>query len=278
MTICIAAICERGRALVLAADREIGVGYTSTEFVDGKWHPLYRDWYMGISGIVSNATDVIARAWTLEPRKPDAPPELLSSLSIQSHIQKAYQTARLLKAEAKHLSNRGWTLEEFKKDGAKQLPSTTFANIDAQIAHFDFDADLIVCGFGHGDEGPSILTVRNPGVAVDHSKIGFWSVGSGATAAQVSLFAREYSWAFSAEKAAYCVLEAKLAAQHAAGVGDTTDIYLLARGSQAIAIQPDSMKVMKRIWAELKPREYSPEHWAEMQNLNEFSILRSLAR
>ena len=130
-------------------------------------------------------------------------------------------------AEAKYLSSRGWTLDDFRNFGAAKLPPTTYATIDAQLSVFDFKVELILAGFGEGDDTASILTVTNPGVCTDQTKLGFWCIGSGATAAQMSLFAREYSWSFSGPKAAYYVYEAKVAAEKATGVGQTTDIYLI---------------------------------------------------
>jgi 20S proteasome alpha/beta subunit len=274
MTVCIAAVCEAGSTLVLAADREMGVGFTSAEFHDGKWHPLYPDWNVGISGLVTNATDVIAEA-----RKDK--PQSKTIADVQGAIEHAYRRARLAKAEGEFLSGRGWTLKEFKETGSSRLSTTTYATLDARIAAYDFGADLIVAGFGEhwGNQvGPSILTVRNPGVCVDHSKIGFWCVGSGSTAAQMSLFAREYSWAFSPEKAVYCVLEAKIAAEHATGVGETTDIHLIRRGAGPISIRPDTMKALKEIWRKLSPKEYGSKHHATLTQANEFQMLRTLPR
>lgn len=63
MTICIVAICEGGRAIVTASDREFGIGFTSGEFNDAKVHPLFHGenpgrWSVGIAGTVSHATEV----------------------------------------------------------------------------------------------------------------------------------------------------------------------------------------------------------------------------
>lgn len=272
MTICIAAACEHGRTLVVEADREIGIGFTSAEFPDGKWHFMYTDWYIGIAGNVSHSTDVMAEARKLEPKTK-------SVAEVQEALQTAYRRARLAKAEAEFLANRGWTLNEFKEFGSTRLPTTTYAGIDARISVYDFNADIILAGFGEywgSAIGLSILTIKNPGVCVDHSKIGFWWVGSGSTPAQMSLFAREYSWTFSPEKAAYCVLEAKIAAQHASGVGPTTDVYLIRKGAQPIQLQRSTLDTLAGTWKKLSPKKYTDKHDAAVANANEFQALRKL--
>jgi hypothetical protein len=274
MTICIAAICENGHAIVVAADREVGIQITASELLDGKFHHLFGQWSIGISGTVTNATDVIGAARKLRPTL-----QSLSVLDTRTAVEKAYRQVRLARAEGRFLANRGWTLDEFKAVGSSKLPPTTYASIDAQISFFDFEADLIIAGFGEGDDGPSILTVRNPGLCVDHSKLGFWCVGSGSTAAQMALFARNYSWNEPVEKAAYLVLEAKINAEHASGVGTSTDLHLIHKDKGRstpviIPIGTATLDTLKGISAELKPRPFTQEHAETIGKTNEFQIFR----
>src|ERR1700676_4850030 len=86
MTICIAAICERGDGIVICADREIGLTHTSAEFDDGKWHNLCRQWSIGISGTVSNACSVMAHAAGLTGKM-----ESNNSIDVQDALAKAYR-------------------------------------------------------------------------------------------------------------------------------------------------------------------------------------------
>src|SRR5262249_29428737 len=109
MTICIAAICENGHALVVAADREVGIQITSSELLDGKFHHLFGQWSIGISGTVTSAIDVIAAARKLRPSLAS-----LSAIDIRAAVDKAYREVRLARAEGLYLANRGWSLDEFK--------------------------------------------------------------------------------------------------------------------------------------------------------------------
>jgi hypothetical protein len=275
MTICIAAICDKGHGIVLASDRELGINFTSAEFPDGKFIPLFQknslQWAAGIAGAVSNAIEVIAAV-----RRRESSLETKDSFAIKGVVEEGYREARLHVAEGKYLASRGLTLKEFRAAGVKELPATTYANIDAQIAYFDFEADLIIAGFGD-EMGPTILTVTNPGICTDHTKLGFWCVGSGSPAAQMSLFARSYSWLATPEAAAYSLLEAKINAEHAVGVGTTTDIHLIRKGaSQTVQIQPSTMKVMRDMYEELKPKPFGETHQTKLMNANEFKIFRGI--
>jgi 20S proteasome alpha/beta subunit len=274
MTICIAAICERGRGIIVCGDREIGINITSAEFDDGKWHQLYRGWNIGFAGTVPNAIEALKCASRME-----ADLESKSAWDVQHAIAGAYQTARLRVAETKFLFNRGWTLEEFRNVGSTKLPPNVYATIDTQISIFDFEAELILAGFGEGEDHASILTVTNPGLCRDQTKLGFSCIGSGATAAKMSLFAREYSWSFSGPKAAYYVYEAKVAAEKATGVGETTDMYLMRPGKDGviipIAIQSETMDKLKEIRSELAPREYRTEHHQMLMQTDEFAFFRN---
>ena len=182
MTICIAGICDKRDTIVLAADRELGIGFTSGEFQAGKFHFLYKDWFGAISGDAIAAVEVLKDA----NRKP---PSSLQTYEVRKAVENSYRTVRLDKVEARFLGSRGWKLDDFIKRGAELLPATTYASIDIQISQYDLSAELLVAGFEKdGDAG--IFTVKNPGISSDQSQLGFWCIGSGATAAQMTLFER----------------------------------------------------------------------------------------
>ena len=102
MTICIAAICDNGHTLILAADREIGIGFTSADFPDGKFGSLCKDWSAGIAGTVSNATDVYDVA-----RTRCRAVEHIGTIDVRAALEIGYREARMRQAEAMFLANRG---------------------------------------------------------------------------------------------------------------------------------------------------------------------------
>lgn len=265
MTICIAAICEAGDAILTVGDGEVGIGITAGELGRTKWDAFAKDWHIGIAGNVANATDVIEWSRKLRP----SVSEPIDSMQVRAELEKSYRGARLARAEAEFLASRGWTLQDFVDHGRAKLPEATYANIDARIALFDFNADLIVCGWGPGESFPSILTVRNPGVCVEHMRLGFWCIGSGSTAAQMSLFGRNYSPDMPLEEALYYVVEAKINAEHATGVGRRTDTFIAWQGRDPDALSEADNDALRQIWEQLKPRDFNEGHCKIVETIGE---------
>src|SRR5205085_1065879 len=87
MTICIAAICEAGKTIVVTSDREYNLGFTSAQFNDGKFHSLFKDWYLGLAGTVTHATEIMGAAAR-------AKLESLASFDVISILEKSYRKAR----------------------------------------------------------------------------------------------------------------------------------------------------------------------------------------
>ena len=271
VTICIAAMCENGKALILCGDAEVGVGFTATELGKAKWGPFGPGWNIGISGTVSHAVEVISWGTKLGPKSPSN-----SLFDVKSLLENCYRKARLSKAEGEYLASRGWTLQDWIDSGRAKMPEATYANIDARIALFDFGADLIAAGWGDDDDIASIITVKNPGVCADHTRLGFWCVGSGSTAAQMSLFSRNYSPEISLEQAAYYVMEAKISAERAAGVGRRTDMFLTRKDLRLpIAIRPSTSEAMRVIWEQISQREFGKAHQEQLVKHDAFEEFRA---
>jgi hypothetical protein len=270
MTICIAATCEEGQTLILCSDAEIGVEFTTAELGRAKWGGLCKGWNAAIAGTVANAQEVILWAVKTAPSMPSN-----AMFDVRALLEKSYRKARLARAEGEFLASRGWTLQELIDHGKTKLPESTYANLDARIALFDFGADLIAAGFGDDDSAASILTVKNPGVCMDHTRLGFWCVGSGATAAQMSLFGRNYSSEISLERAVYYVIEAKISSERAAGVGERTDMYVKRKGTETIGFSTDTVREMRAACSKIKPRDFGAKYQEKLMQCGEFKQLEA---
>jgi 20S proteasome alpha/beta subunit len=135
-----------------------------------------------------------------------------------------------------------------------------------QISIFDLNADLLVVGFG--DDGPNVATISNPGGYTNQGALGFWCIGSGAPAAQMSMFARRFSFKMSSAETAYYIYEAKRAAESAAGVSPETAMYVVKHNSPPIKFNDASEQALNDIWSELKPRNLSDAHKAAIAALD----------
>lgn len=50
MTVCVATLCDEGRALVLASDKMVGIGYVEAELENVKMQSLHSQWFMMMAG------------------------------------------------------------------------------------------------------------------------------------------------------------------------------------------------------------------------------------
>ena len=185
MTICIAAICEGGHTIVTASDREFGVGFTSAELDDAKIMPLFMganpgNWAVGIAGTVSHSTEVMGAMRLMES-------ELVSCEwhDIQNILQKRTGKSVSRKPKAKFLPREDGALRGFKKRARHFCPLVPTPTWILGFPYLDLGASLIVAGFT-SDDLPAVLTAANPGIVTDHSKLGFWCIGSGSTLAQTN--------------------------------------------------------------------------------------------
>jgi hypothetical protein len=78
------------------------------------------------------------------------------------------------------------------------------------------------------------------------------------------MFSRDYSIRFSAERAAYCVYEAKKIAERESGVGDEeTDLFII-RPNGVTGLPQEIKDVLEKTYQKLKPQEMTPEQWHEL--------------
>lgn len=224
VTVCIAAICERGRGIVLASDMMISMGWVSGDAKAAKTARISRNWYTMFSADdVSPVEPIIAKM----KEKLKEPPNEISA--VIKAVTEAYQEQLRAEATDKVLARYGWTLESFLRDGYRALGPESFADVRKQYETVKLDCEFMVCGFDFDHEA-HIFTVSDPGISKDRSMTGFWAIGSGEYMALASLMARrQLIPTQSIEKTAYYVCEAKFMAEVASDVGKTT--MLLAHKS-----------------------------------------------
>jgi 20S proteasome alpha/beta subunit len=270
MTVGIAAICDSGRAVVLAADRQFSTGSTSGESKAGKLNNFGSNWYVAYAA--SNVPGAFEAIMTARPRVAALEDRVWHD--VIPAIERAYQDVRISKAEALYLRSVGLTREDFYRTGKEKLPLSVFEDSYSKMRAYDLGATLLIVGF---DDTSHIYTIDNPGTSKDHTGLGFWAIGSGAAAAIASLFARKCSMYCSLEEALYLVYEAKQQAQRATNVGDETDLYVLSRDDITLRIQDDEQKaILEPLWRELQPKEITTGHLSRVAKLNQIEIIKRL--
>ncbi|HLY21513.1 MAG TPA: hypothetical protein VKT83_03495 [bacterium] len=278
MTICIAALCDNNKTLIMVADRRVGLASgemeTDTEI---KIHKISPTWFTLVAGNDVEAAHEIAATAGGALRDRAAQGSVNGTLDVRRELVESYRRVRMHHAAAEPLVARGWTLNEFKDKGHKSLPESTFAEIDGGLQRYDLEVDLIACGF-FGDDDGDIITVHNPGVGKLVTSSHFAAAGTGSTAAIFSLFMRKFHSGMSLPLALYYVYEAKVAAQRATGVGETTVMLVMRKGqTDHVSIdESEQSDVLEIIRQDLAPRYPSDEQVEEIRQFESLKKLPSL--
>jgi 20S proteasome alpha/beta subunit len=259
MTVCVAALCENGNAIVIAADKMIGMGYVEGEPDISKQRKLHKDCWVLFAGeditpvfdIIDYAREILEKDYSVEVNNPAPLHEVMKS------VEKGFEKKRTQDAERLYLSSTGWTLERFNREGHQILPNA--AQIQADIDRFRPVIQLLVIGFddngvgyvfgldGYGDA---------PGIAKRLDIPGFHSIGSGSTVATFMLYYRHMSPKIGAREGLYYVLEAKYYGEQASGVGPSTDLFIAKPGQELVPVSDEKIieKKLIPICSALEPK------------------------
>jgi 20S proteasome alpha/beta subunit len=257
MTTCVAALCCEGKAIVLAADKMIGLGYVESEPDISKIKAIHKNWRVMIAGNGIEPAFAI-----IDAAKSKLAPIPAPSLDVViTEMELAYQEKRLSDAAARYLRPIGWRLEDFKREGQDLLGDVAASGIRDAMHRFDYELSLLVAGFDEQDEGHVFsLTSDNRGVALRHD-LGFHAVGSGETNAIFIMTYRKVGPKMMLREALYYTLEGKYYGELASGVGLRTDILVLRPNENDILIHEDNVEIlMSKICEQVDPRDLRDQH------------------
>ncbi|MCH7729700.1 MAG: hypothetical protein IH991_24990 [Planctomycetes bacterium] len=223
MTICIAAICEKGTSLVLATDTMVTNPGIPIEFE----HPSQKMAGLAENCIAMTAGDALAHSELFTKVRHHVgqfkqPPVE----QIVDAIKRCYQEVRKQEVCERLLVPRGFgDFPDFYEHQRILLPEIAAA-IQTQIDEYDYGLAIIVGGTT-GESG-HIYGVMNPGTSQCYDAISFHAIGTGASHALNALIARGCSSRTPLFEALMIVLEAKITAENAPGVGSTTDMAIMS--------------------------------------------------
>src|SRR5271170_5535103 len=229
MTICIAAICENGKHIVAAADRMVTIP-----------PPLNLEFEPPLSKIEKVHSGCVALASGALPFADDIISGVRTALAAQApkirdiceHFRIAYVNFRDQKFEEQVVSAQlGTDFKLFRARGGVlpaylQVQPNTYQTIVIQSQQFNLNTDLLIAGID--DSGPFMGVVTHPGTFYSTNKLGYATIGSGATHASVSLNLGGQTSKLSLEETLFSVYGAKRAAEVAPGVGCETDMVIIS--------------------------------------------------
>lgn len=250
MTVCVAALCERRRALVLVSDKMVGMGLVQTELKIEKVRRLCPDWWIMIAGDdVSFAFDVTDYAKAALAGKSN-----LEASYVITEVEKAYRKRREEDAEAVYLSPIGWSLSLFQSEGGLKLHPTLHQELQGKLRNHQLPIELIVAGFDKKGIG-HIFSIHHPGIHKNWSDVpGCYAIGSGKYIAQQMMLYREPSVSMKLPKVLYFAFEAKIFSEESPGVGVDSDIYIAMSGGRYQKIGPKTEKVLENVWQRVRPK------------------------
>jgi 20S proteasome alpha/beta subunit len=245
MTVCIAAICEAGKTIVLAADtmitgEDLMIEY---EFGSPKIKQLTNNCAVAAAGDATMETDLLrmARQTISELKAP----------SMDTIVDKTIQTYRALRAKAiedQILLPHG--LESMAKfyETQKTMLEPMAKSIFNDIEEFDLDLDLLIASVD--EEGGHITVIEDPGTATTWDELAYHAIGSGYAHADTTLIMRNYDPACSLAEALLSVYTAKKAAEKAPGVGQKMTHMAIVNHHSVTMLNEEQVKQIDVVYQE----------------------------
>jgi 20S proteasome alpha/beta subunit len=259
MTVCIAALCDNRKAIILAADKMVGSHAIESEAEIHKVLHLHKDWRVMLAGNdISPAFEIVDSAKKRLPKG-----KTFTVQEVENAIVESYREQRLAGAASQYLAPRGLTLETFNSAASNVLPESLRLSLDSAIEGYRLELELLVAGFDRNGRGHifSISDYDNRGAARRHDIPGFQAIGSGSHGANYMMMYRALSPPLPIRWALYLVLEGKYFGELASGVGSRTDLYILRRGKPSIKIKEDTVEdKLIKICQEVEPRSLKQKH------------------
>lgn len=217
MTVCIAALADDGKGLVLAADRMVTAGFPMAyeherEDVE-KMAMIATNAAVLISGNIQWASEIIAKA----KRELGGNPATVEQ--IAEVVRKEYQGQRQMVIRQTVLEPRGLSLMDFY-NMHQRLNAGVLAEIEGNLSQLNLNVEFIVAGCT--DTLHHIYTISHPGMTIVHDSIGHVCIGSGGSHATYHLIGSNYRKTLKTKDVLSLVEAAKKKAEVAPGVGEAT--------------------------------------------------------
>jgi 20S proteasome alpha/beta subunit len=269
VTTCVASITAEGKALILVADKMVGVGWVESELEITKMREIHQDWWMLFAGQdITSVFDIV------DYTKSKLPTEgAVTVKDVEDAVKTAVAQKRMENAEALHLTPLGWDITRFNNEGNTLLPN--FMELQAKIDAYSTGLELLVAGFDSGKG--YVFTLEDSGASkgVPHRYDipGFAAIGSGATGADYIMYYRNLGPMTPVREALYYALEAKYFGEQAGSVSASTDLFLARPGKKLLQFDDDETieEKLMPICMALEPRDLRPKDLKVLNGLKELS-------
>ena len=228
MTICIAAACESGRNIVVAADRMFTLGQPlNVEFEPpiGKIMPIWNSCLglgagngLWVSEILTEAKNIMMQGNRVAP-----------FATVVKQVYGKFRDERMeesvirqsLGADFELFRQRGGTLPQYL-----QVQPGIYQQLFVQMNQFNLGVEILIAGID--EAGSHIHFIGHPGQAICFDKIGYNAIGSGATHAAIRFALGLQHPKLGLSETLFSVYAAKRASEVAPGVGRDTEMSIIS--------------------------------------------------
>ena len=225
MTICIAASCADGQAVVVASDRMLSAPFLTVEFdhQDTKIDQISDNCVALSSGDALCVQDVLIGGVGAASRLQNPP---IRTLAEQTKIQ--FCEIRKQHVNDVILGPRGIDFDSFYQGGMiTRFPQDLAMLLDSQIQKYELGTMLLVAGVD--DSGAHIYCIDDPGKMACFDRVGYHAIGTGHRHAVLKLVALNQHHSTSINETVFNVFCAKKVAELAPGVGQATSVKIVFR-------------------------------------------------
>ena len=229
MTICIAASCADGQAVVVASDRMLSAPFLTVEFdhPDTKIDQISENCVALSSGDALCVQDVLIGGLGAASHLQNPP---IKTLAEQIKLQ--FCEIRKQRVNDLILGPRGIDFDGFYQGGMiSRFPQDLAMLLDSQVQMHALGTMLLVAGVD--DSGAHIYCIDDPGKMACFDRVGYHAIGSGHRHAVLKLVALKQHHSTSVNETVFNVYCAKRVAELAPGVGQATSIKIVSRTETA---------------------------------------------
>jgi len=230
MTICIAALAENGKKIVLVADQmvtaNIPIPYQYETPEVKKIYEITNNSIVLTAGNALFAHEIIENGQV----KIKAISGVNTIEEISEVLRAEYQNYRKEFISRTFLEPRGLDLTTYYSFQQKLSPILV-QEIDNAFENFNIAVEMIVVGYN--PDGGRIYSITHPGLLISHDPLGYACIGTGAPHAIYYLMGSNYKKSLSKDEVTKLILEAKKKSEAAPGVGkEITLLYLPKDGEK----------------------------------------------
>jgi hypothetical protein len=262
MTVCIAAIAEKGKAIVCIADRSLtfkGVAAnTETDSGVTKIVPIPKtNWCAMFSGDSLTFPERVLGLVT-EAVIAKKPAEVTRKF-IEDEVKVAFEKCWEREVEDQILKPNLLSVAAFTaKEKDARLADTKFiATISDHIANYQHVCSMAFCGFDSA--GAHIVGASTPCQIDPYDWQGFLAIGAGEDSARNQLIWSEYEKEDDLDSVLYDVFNAKVATEVLQGVGYQWDWRVIVPHARPKPIPKKIDRLIDRVWTVYNRSPYAPK-------------------